>query len=136
MYFFAVIVQILLWEKKFYCCELFILKLKGIENCPVKEVKKSILGAKNFQFLLRQIFLSKFERTITKWSCFSWIYMICPTIKSVKKLTADAESKWHVTCPTIMTFSVSQWLNCYISAQKFPNKIKEFPQEISMIKDK
>ena len=29
---------------------------RGIENCPVKEVKKSILGAKNFQFLLRQIF--------------------------------------------------------------------------------
>ena len=28
---------------------------------------------------------------------FCWIYMICPTLKSVKKLSADANPKWHVT---------------------------------------
>ena len=27
------------------------------------------------------------------------IYMICPTIKFVRKLSADAHSKWHVICP-------------------------------------
>ena len=30
---------------------------------------------------------------------YKGIYMICPTIKFVRKLSADAHSKWHVICP-------------------------------------
>jgi hypothetical protein len=46
------------------------------------------------------------------------IYMTWPTFESTRKLSADAKPKWHVTWPTILTFTVSQWLVCSIWVQK------------------
>ena len=55
----------------------------------------------------------------SNYSWLMWIYMTWPTLKSTRKLLADANPKWHVTWPTILTFTVSQWLVCLIWVQKY-----------------